>query len=646
MTNPPKLASRFLEWYCPSQLYEGIEGDLLEQFEEDLKPSDRSKRSDGYRIRRARRRFIWNVIKFFRPAIVFRNKFSNHLFENNMFKNYLKIAFRSLWRSKAHAIINVLGLALGIGCCILISLFVRDEMTFDQFHSKADRIYRVYGREDWGEKQQFFYTTTPFPMGPALKDNLPEVEAQVRINSLGTQVKVAQNQFNESVTIGGQSFFDVFDFKIISGSREALKGQSQVVLSEQMAKKYFGDADPINKTVSIQLGEKFEDFAVKAVVKNIPTNSSIQFNVLISDLNYPKLYNERVLTSAWFNIGPETYILLQKGSVASSVEKKFPEMFRTLIGEEDFIKSKYAPGLQALTDIHLNTNFPPGNAPVSNPKYAYILTAIAILILFIACINFVTLSVGRSIQRAKEVGIRKVVGAVRRQIIMQFISEAIIVTLIALLFGLAIAILDLPLFNDLAGKQLIFPLDKFLFSVIGILLLIVGLISGSYPAFILSALKPISILKYAGRSGDAKQNARKILVGIQLVLSVFLISSTLLMRQQLYYLQNKNMGFDKEQLACIQLNVTREAGGLAGRINRGFEKAERFKTELPKFPDISSVCVSSHDFGNGNWVNVGYTDDKKVYRTFNINVIDDQYFPTLKLKLASGRNFSDSNPSD
>ncbi len=258
MTNPPKLASRFLEWYCPSQLYEGIEGDLLEQFEEDLKPSDRSKRSDGYRIRRARRRFIWNVIKFFRPAIVFRNKFSNHLFENNMFKNYLKIAFRSLWRSKAHAIINVLGLALGIGCCILISLFVRDEMTFDQFHSKADRIYRVYGREDWGEKQQFFYTATPFPMGPALKDNLPEVEAQVRINSLGTQVKVAQNQFNESVTIGGQSFFDVFDFEIISGSRDALKGQSQVVLSEQMAKKYFGDADPINKTVSIQLGEKFD----------------------------------------------------------------------------------------------------------------------------------------------------------------------------------------------------------------------------------------------------------------------------------------------------------------------------------------------------------------------------------------------------
>ncbi|GHN03224.1 ABC transporter permease [Cytophagales bacterium WSM2-2] len=636
MNEPPKLASRFLAWYCPASLREGIEGDLFEKFE-----ADRSEMSK----RRAQLNYWGNVIRFFRPGIILRNKFRNPLFQNFMLKNYLKTAFRSLWRAKAHTSINVFGLALGIGCCVLISLFVRDEMTFDRFHTKADRIYRVYGREDWGEKQQFFYTTTPFPMGPALKSNLPEVEAYVRINALGTQVKIGQSQFNENVTIGGQSFFDVFDFEIISGNREALKGQSHVVLSEQMAKKYFGDADPINKTISIQLGEKFEDFTVKTVVKNIPTNSSIQFDILISDLNYPKLYNERILTSAWFNIGPATYLLLQKGSTGSSVEKKFPAIFRTLLGEEDFTKSKYAPGLQPLTDIHLDTNFPRGNVPVSNPKYSYILAAIAVLILLIACINFVTLSVGRSIQRAKEVGIRKVVGAMRRQLVTQFIGEAVIVTLIALLIGLGLSALNLPIFNDLAGKQLAFKMDQFLWLVIGALLLIVGMISGSYPAFVLSAFKPAAILK-SGQAGSSKQGVRKILVGTQLVLSVFLISSTLLMRQQLQYLQNKDMGFDKEQLACMQLNVPRASGGLAARVSAGFEKAERFKAELGKFPDIIGACATIHDFGNGNWVNVGYTDDKKVYRTFNINVIDDKYVPTMKLDMVAGRNFSDANPSD
>ncbi|HEV8515552.1 MAG TPA: permease prefix domain 2-containing transporter, partial [Cyclobacteriaceae bacterium] len=163
-SKPPKYAIRFLEWYCPSALHEGIEGDLIEQFEEDLKPSDRFERSEGYLIRRARRRFVLNTLKFFRPGIIFRNRRSINLFQTDMLKNYFKIAFRSLWRSKAHSFINVFGLGLGIACCFLIALFVRDELTFDTFHSKADQIYRVYAREDWGEKQQFFYTVTPFPM--------------------------------------------------------------------------------------------------------------------------------------------------------------------------------------------------------------------------------------------------------------------------------------------------------------------------------------------------------------------------------------------------------------------------------------------------------------------------------------------------
>lgn len=563
-----------------------------------------------------------------------------------MIKNYLKIAFRALWRNKAHSAINILGLSLGILCCILIVLFVNDEWTFDRFHSKADRIYRVYARENWGENQDFFNTVTPFPMGPALKDNFPEVEKQVRINNIGSQVKIGGNQFSEQVTIGGQDFFDVFDFALVQGDRSsALRSQNAIILTERMAQKYFGTEPALDKTISVQLGENFEEFTVKGISENTPTNSSIQFDLLISDLNYPRLYSERALTSAWFNITPETYVLLQEGVAAATVEAKFPSVFRTILGEEDFAQSKYAPGLQPLTTIHLDTSYPAGMSPVSDPRYSYILAGIALLILFVACINFVTISVGRSLKRAKEVGIRKVVGAERNQLIFQFIGEALIVTVISMVIGLALSVVNLPFFNDLSGKQLLFPWNGFMAGVLLVLVAVIGLIAGSYPAFVLSGFKPVSILKGNLQSSNTKLGLRKVLVGVQLVLSIFLISSTLVMKSQLDFLQNKNLGFNREQLAVIQMNIPR-GGRLGERVALGFEQAERFKTAFSKNPEILAVCASSHDFGNGAWTNIGYTDDNGTYRTFNLNIVDDEYIPALKMELVQGRNFSDSNPSD
>ena len=562
-----------------------------------------------------------------------------------MIKNYIKIALRSLWGSKAHSIINVLGLSIGIACSILIVLFVKDEWTFDTFHSKADRIYRVWVNEDWGENQVFFNTVTPFPLGPALKESFQEVEHQVRIQKMGTQVKVGEDQFSETLTFGGQNFFDVFDFPLASGSRDALKTPNGVVINPYTAKKYFGEDNPIGKTISIQFGEKFEDFEVKAVVKKVPSNSSIKFYLLVSDLNYPRLYSEEALNSAWFNVNPETYVLLREGTDPNELTKKLPSMLRTRIGEENFVKSKYSAGLQPLTAIHLDTSFPVGLAEVNDPKYSYILAAIAVLILAVACINFVTLSVGRSIKRGKEVGIRKVVGAERLQLIFQFIGETMIVTLISLAAGVIISILCLPLFNDLSGKSLVFAPDAFIVLLTAALAILIGLGAGSYPAFVLSNFKPIAILKGNLVSGNSKQGLRKILVGVQLVLSIFLISSTLVMRKQLNFLQNKNLGYDKEQLLVVQLNVPRGAGMVA-RVKAGFERAEQFKTELSKISEIVSVCATSHDFGFGGWTNIGYTDDKGAYRTFNLNTIDYDYMQTLKMQFVSGRNFSRENPSD
>jgi len=558
-----------------------------------------------------------------------------------MFRNYLLVAIRSLWRDKINSTINILGLGLGVLCCVLISLYVYDERTFDRFHSKVDRIFRVYVKEDWGENQQFFNTATPMPMGPVLKENFPEVAGQVRILSFTAPVKVGDQLLNEPVTVAGQDFFNVFDFRFDGDRSKALNSQGSLVLSSAMAVKFFGDADPINKTIAIRIGDRFEDFVVSGI-STIPTNSSISFGLLISDLNFTRMYDKEFLTTSWFNVNPETYILLNEGTSAQDLMAKFPSLFKTLIGEEDYAKSKYLVGLQPMSEIHLDTSFPTAIAPVSDGKYSLILAAIALLILFVACINFVTLAVGRSLHRAKEVGVRKVVGAQRSQIIAQFIGEALVITVVSIAIGVVAARLALPIFNNLAGKQLVFPFSAFLAFVVLSLLIIMGIVTGSYPAFVLSRFRPIMILK--GSLPRSKQGLRKALVGLQLVLSIFLISSTLIMREQLTFLQTKNLGFNKEQIAVMQIAGPREQ--LAARVKNGFARGEQFKSMLLQYPEVESVCISSHDFGTGSWTGVGYTDESGVYRNMNMNVVDDDYIPSMRMTMVTGRNFSDNIPAD
>jgi putative ABC transport system permease protein len=562
-----------------------------------------------------------------------------------MFRNYITTALRALNRNKAHTIINVTGLSVGIACCLLIALFVRDELTFDTFHSRADRIYRVYAIEDWGENQRFIDVATPFPMGPALKSHLDEVELMVRIHNVPTQVKTESEQFSEALTIAGEDFLKMFDFKLLrSYKHNALGAQTSVLLTQSAVKRFFGDKDPLGSSVSLLLNDRFEDFVVAGILADPPANSSIQFSTVISDVNYPRLFSEQVLTSAWFSITPETYILLREGVTAESVSTKFPSVFKPLLGD-NYEKSKYFVGLQPLTGIHLDTSLPAGITPVSDPRYAAILSAVALLVLTIACINFVTLSVGRSLRRSKEVGIRKVAGAQKFQLVTQFVGEAVLITTMALLFGIALAGLWMPIFNNLSGKSLALEPDGFLLLLSVTLVLVIGFFAGSYPALILSAFKPVTVLKGVVESGNNKQTVRKALVAIQLTLSVFLISSTLVMKKQLQYLQSKNLGFDKEQLAVIPLNV-KNVRDFQDRISEGFKAAEIFKSELSKLPGIVSISASSHDFANGNWTNIGFTDSKGVYRTFYYNTVDEGYARTLKLRFVEGRNFDIDVPSD
>ncbi|MEQ8303526.1 MAG: FtsX-like permease family protein [Cyclobacteriaceae bacterium] len=560
-----------------------------------------------------------------------------------MLNNYLKIAFRSLLKSKIHSTINIMGLGLGVACCVLIVLFVKDEWSFDTFHSKADRIYRAWVLENYGPDEQYMNTNTPLPLGNTLKENFQEVEAFTQVTPIAAQVRVDENTFSETITVVGSDFFQIFDFKVIKGNKKALEDLTQVAVTQQVAEKYFGSLDPINKTIAIQLGEDYEDFVIKAVVENPPGNSSVQFDILLSDLNNVKLYSEQNLNSGWFNVIPETYILLEGKEQVIALTSKFEPLFKSILGED--FEGEYKVGLQPLLDIHLNTEFPVAYAPVNNPRYSYILVAVASLILVVACINFITLSVGKSSKRAKEVGVRKVVGAQRKHLVFQFIGEAVIVTVLALTVGFVQAYLSMPLFNELAGKNLDLNPDLFMIGVGLSLIFVIGLFAGSYPAFVLSSFRPIAILKGKVSVGSTKQNLRKSLVAVQLVLSIFLISSTLVMREQLAFLQNKDMGFNKEQLIVVPINV--QAGlPFMQRIDAGFERLESLKYEIKNVPGVARVFSASQDFGNGNWIQVGFTDSKDLYREFNLNVVDADFIPGMDMQMIKGRNFSLDNPSD
>jgi putative ABC transport system permease protein len=558
-----------------------------------------------------------------------------------MIKNYVTIAFRAIWRSKFHSLINIGGLSIGIACCLLIALYLKDEWTYDRFHSKAADIYRANVREDYGENQVFFNTVTPYPLGGVLKENFEEIAYSVRIQPLRTQVVVNNQKYNERLVIADPHFFDVFDFPVIKGSTPSLEEMNDIILSRATAERYFGDADPINKNITVRIGDVDEEFTIKAITENAPGNSSIQFDLMISGLNLKKIVNERVLTSGWFNVNPETYVLVKPGTDVAALQNKFPSVFKSVLGE-DYEKSKYTVGLQPLTDIHLNTDFPAGVANVSDPKYSYILGGVALLVLFLACINFITLAIGRSLKRAKEVGIRKVVGAVRKQLIVQFIGEAVVVTVISLLVGVAIAGIGLPVFNDLAGKTLTLRIENFTIITAFVFIFIIGLFAGSYPALVLSAFKPISILKGTLQSNN-KNVLRKVLVGVQLVLSVFLVSSTIVMQKQLTYLQEKNLGFDRENVMVMQLNPVGRS--IRERMASGFQQGELYGHQFASLPQVKSTFTASHDFGNGDWTNIGYTDDKGTYRNFFMNVVDERFIPAMNIEMVSGNDFSSGNPA-
>ncbi|MFC2155172.1 ABC transporter permease [Acidobacteriota bacterium] len=566
-----------------------------------------------------------------------------------MFKNYLKIFFRNIIRYKGYSFINLAGLAIGIACCVLIMLYVKDEISYDRFHEKHDRIFRVE-RKGTFKGQDYHVPVTAHPTGPAFETDFAQVLHAVRLYPRQVVIKNWKNhRFEEQVFFADHALFETFTFPLLKGTAAtALKEPNSVVLTEKMSEKYFGSRDTLGQTLTIHWANRSQDLKVTGIMKKIPHNSHFNSDFFVSYTTLPAFIGDQLQN--WFNNSVYTYILLQQQSDAKELQAQLPafiekhlgKMARKFFSKDMDLSNILQMQLRPVTDIHLYAKLGWEIDPQGNISSIYVFSAIAFFILLIACINFMNLSTARSAGRAKEVGLRKTVGANRGLLIKQFIGESVCLTILAGILALLLVELLLPAYNHFTGKELantIFSQPLSMLAFLG-LLLVVGFISGSYPAFFLSSFQPVIVLKGSTASKADRRSLilRKALVVFQFAISIFLIIGTLIVMNQMNYVKNRNLGFQKEQVLVLR---TRDQA-LASRN-------DAFKAELLKNSNILHVAASSNipgarDFSDQGIIREGKSNDDFVV-TYNFD-IDEDFIPLLGIELAAGRNFSKNFATD
>ena len=564
-----------------------------------------------------------------------------------MLKNYLKVTFRNFRRHKTYSVINLLGLAIGLACCMVIVIHILDELGFDRFHKNADRIYRVtrdWSRAGEGGRQA---ANTPAAIGPNLRAEYSVVENFARIMFPFPQsVLISHGEkrfYEEGFYWADSTVFEVFSFRLARGNPQtALTEVNSLVLTEKMARKYFGDEDPVGKTLTIA-GWTTDDYKISGVLEDVPHNSHVQFDFLGSirgaDQRYSYLYSGE---GQWTNSVGYTYILLREGAPAKDLDAPLTDFGERHLGE--FARARgFTPGfkLQPLTAIYLRAGLLNEPRPTSDITYVYIFAAIAGLILIIACINYMNLATARSARRGREVGMRKVLGAQRRSLAQQFLGESLLISFTALLTALMLVEIILPIFNDIAGKDLAFNYfeqPQLLAIFIG-LAAIVGLLAGSYPAFVLSAFRPVATLKGELKSGHIGLLLRQGLITIQFVASIVLIIATAVVAQQLLFVRNQPLGFDQEQIAIIPI-----------RDDDMRENTETVKRQFLQHPGILSASAVAGVPGRtmliDNFPVLPAGADRSAQLPMQIVGVDGDFFATLEVKLARGRTFQKEMRTD
>ncbi|MCP4724720.1 MAG: FtsX-like permease family protein [bacterium] len=578
----------------------------------------------------------WYLVQFVTSLPVF---FSNHILRGiAMIKNYIKIAFRNLVKQKVISYINILGLSIGLACSLLIYLYVEDELSFDKFHEKGDSIYRIAKMEyNKNNEIEFQSASLPAVMSEPFLEYFPEVETLTRWTGSSCVVASGEKMFPEEVRMADKSFFEIFSFPLISGDPAVVLSQdNMVVISQSYAEKYFGDEDPVGKTLIMTFGQIQREYIVSGISENCPSNSTLEFDIVISIQNLVWAWYPEALTS-WGDFSIPFYLHLKPGVEPGQLENRFEAFIEHSFESEierwrsrGFWEGKghpFAFRLQNIKDVHLEHEV----VGSSDPKYSMILAGIALIVLVIATINFMNLSVGRSSLRSKEIGIRKVMGAGRKQLVRQFWSESLIITFISMLIGLLIAWLVIPTFNDLSGK--ILTMGSFFqtrnIGALIFLILLVGIIAGSYPAILMARFRPVEILrgklKFGGRNILTKS-----LVVLQFSLAVILVISTIVLSGQLNYLLSMDLGYDREGLIVARIQEIED--------DESVKVVDQFRQRLQQSSNIINVSGTSVSFGRGLSSYPLDIDGKEIIlHQFRIEY---DYLKTIGVNVIQGRDFS------
>lgn len=627
----PKVAQLFLTWFCKDQWTDELLGDLDEAYKDNYYEKGRLK---------ALLIYYKEVLLLIRPHIIKRRKTQiSHI----MFKSYIKSAYRSLLRSKIYSTINILGLSVGIACCLLISLYVHDEISYDEFFKDSERIYRVALERKYPNNTRYF-GSSPVNLAPVLKENFPEVEEAGRLHRLFFQnqriVSIGEKSFiEEKYLFADEDFFKVASFEFIEGDpNTALDHPNQTVITKSVARKYFGNQSALNKTYRIDTVE----YVISGVIEDVPANSHLDFDLLGSIHSLPFL--ERAAdTNNWISPWLYTYIKLKEGVDPNEFQAKFGDVVRTYglasilsqlgMSELDYADSghEFNYFLQPIEDIHLKSHLDVEVQPNSDILYVYMLSAVVVFILIISCINFINLATARSTERAKEVGVRKVMGSNRSSLVKQFLTESNLISFGAMFIALLAVWFSLPYFNQLISKELVITTltaPPVIAALIGFAFL-VGSLAGLYPALVISSINSAQVLKGRYKTSGKGVGLRNFLIVFQFFISITMISGTLLLNKQINYMRNKQLGFSKENLLVI------EQAGVLG------QQGEVFRNEIIQMDGVSGVgsgFAMPGDFIGNLIVN---SEDPQVpqVRTFT-NTIDENYVPTLGMEIIAGRNFS------
>ena len=563
-----------------------------------------------------------------------------------MIRNYIKTAFRTLIKNKGFTAINVFGLALGLAACLLIVFYVFDELSYDRYNVNADRIYRVNEDLKLGDNKVQYAVCMP-PLAQTLKNDFPQVENAVRLKAGGGMhvKKGNENILEYNMMFADPSIFDVFTLPIIYGNKAtALTEPNTVVITESTAKKYFNRVDVVGQNI---ITDGNHAMKITAVIKDIPQQSHFHADFILSMASFPDSRSNE-----WLRSDYNTYVLMRKGADYKKLEAQFPQLLRRYSGDQMQAELKmsydkfeqsgsyFRMNMIPLTDIHLHSNQSGELSANGTTQYVYIFSVIAIFILLIACVNFMNLSTARSSNRAREVGVRKVLGSARKYLVAQFLSESILITLLSVIIALIIAVAILPAFNHFSGKDIIVNGATLVWLIPASVcaVLIIGFLAGLYPAFFLSAFKPIDVLKGKVSAGFKGGRLRSFLVVFQFSISIILIVGTLVVYNQLHYIQNRDLGYSRNQVLIIQNAF--ELGG----------HSKTFKQEVKQLPGVENATLTgflptTQNRSTAIFYKQAVADPKQAIfpQTWNV---DEDYVKTLGMKLAAGRNFSAQMPSD